>query len=216
MHTEPTGSGIVRSDRRVVITGIGVTAPGGIGTKAFWELLTAGRTATRAITLFDASGFRSRVAAECDFDPAAEGLSPQEIRRMDRAAQFGVVCAREALADSGLRGTDVPPERIGVSIGSAVGCTMGLEEEYVVLSDGGRRGRVGGGGRGARVSGLHRVHGRAGRGRYWLQSDLVRPRRRGDRRRYRRTAVADHRGLFRCDQGHITEQQRPCPRLAAV
>ncbi|ACZ87054.1 beta-ketoacyl-[acyl-carrier-protein] synthase family protein [Streptosporangium roseum] len=127
------------NDRRVVITGIGVTAPGGIGTKAFWELLTAGRTATRNITLFDASGFRSRIGAECDFDPAAEGLSPQEIRRMDRAAQFGVVCAREALADSGLEEGAVPPERIGVSIGSAVGCTMGLEQEYVVLSDGGRR-----------------------------------------------------------------------------
>ncbi|WP_031172340.1 beta-ketoacyl-[acyl-carrier-protein] synthase family protein [Streptosporangium roseum] len=127
------------NDRRVVITGIGVTAPGGIGTKAFWELLTAGRTATRTITLFDASGFRSRIGAECDFDPVAEGLSPQEIRRMDRAAQFGVVCAREALADSGLEEGAVPPERIGVSIGSAVGCTMGLEQEYVVLSDGGRR-----------------------------------------------------------------------------
>jgi act minimal PKS ketosynthase (KS/KS alpha) len=132
-------SRLVATERRVVITGIGVTAPGGIGIKAFWELLTAGRTATRAITLFDASGFRSRVAAECDFDPAAEGLSPQEIRRMDRAAQFGVVSAREALADSGLSGRDVPPERIGVTIGSAVGCTTGLENEYVVLSDGGRR-----------------------------------------------------------------------------
>ncbi|MER7457034.1 beta-ketoacyl-[acyl-carrier-protein] synthase family protein [Micromonospora sp. NPDC126480] len=125
--------------RRVVVTGIGVVAPGGIGTKAYWDLLTAGRTATRPITLFDASHFRSRIAAECDFDPAAQGLSPQEIRRMDRAAQFAVVSAREAWADSGLEDAGVPPERTGVSIGSAVGCTTGLEEEYLVLSDGGRR-----------------------------------------------------------------------------
>ncbi|WP_119730331.1 beta-ketoacyl-[acyl-carrier-protein] synthase family protein [Thermomonospora amylolytica] len=129
-------------DRRVVVTGIGVVAPGGIGQKAFWEMLVAGRTATRPISLFDATGFRSRIAAECDFDPAAEGLSPQQIRRMDRAAQFGVVAAREALADSGLELQSVPPERVGVSIGSAVGCTMGLEEEYVVLSDGGRQWNV--------------------------------------------------------------------------
>nr|AUO15560.1 beta-ketoacyl synthase alpha [Actinomycetota bacterium] len=113
-------------------------APGGIGTKGFWELLTAGRTATRRISLFDPTGFRSQVAAECDFDPAAEGLSPQEIRRMDRAAQFAVAATREALADSGLTPAEAPAHRTGVSLGSAVGCTTGLEEEYVVLSDAGR------------------------------------------------------------------------------
>ncbi|WP_214410572.1 beta-ketoacyl-[acyl-carrier-protein] synthase family protein [Sphaerisporangium fuscum] len=124
---------------RVVITGMGVVAPGGVGAKAFWELLTSGKTATRTISLFDPTGFRSRVAAECDFDPAREGLTPQEIRRMDRAAQFAVVCTRDALADSGLTPDELPVHRTGVSIGSAVGCTMGLEEEYVVLSDGGRK-----------------------------------------------------------------------------
>jgi len=124
---------------RAVITGIGVIAPGGIGREPFWDLLTAGRTATRTISLFDPTGFRSRIAAECDFDPAAAGLSPQQIRRMDRAGQFAVVCTREALADSGIDLGGMSPERIGVSIGSAVGCTMGLEEEYAVLSDAGRR-----------------------------------------------------------------------------
>jgi len=127
------------AERVPVITGIGVVAPGGTGVKAFWDLLTAGRTATRTISLFDPTGFRSRVGAECDFDPAAEGLSPQEVRRMDRAAQFAVVAAREAVGDSGLDPAALRPERIGVSIGSAVGCTTGLEQEYAVLSDGGRR-----------------------------------------------------------------------------
>ncbi|MEU4805703.1 beta-ketoacyl-[acyl-carrier-protein] synthase family protein [Actinosynnema sp. NPDC023587] len=126
------------SGRRVVITGIGVTAPGGIGTKAFWDLLTAGRTATRLISTFDATGFRSRIAAEIDFDAERSGLSPQQVRRMDRAAQLAVVSAREAMTDSGLVFVDLDPHRIGVTIGSAVGATMGLDQEYRVVSDGGR------------------------------------------------------------------------------
>jgi minimal PKS ketosynthase (KS/KS alpha) len=126
------------SDRRVVITGVGVVAPGGIGRKVFWDLLASGRSATRTTTLFDATGYRSRVTAECDFDPAEWGLTPREIRRMDRATQMAVVSAREALKDSGLTEQAVPPERTGVVMGSAVGCTMGLEQEYLVLSDSGR------------------------------------------------------------------------------
>jgi act minimal PKS ketosynthase (KS/KS alpha) len=125
--------------RKAVITGIGVVAPGDVGREAFWDLLTAGRTATRPITLFDASRFRSRMAAEVDFDPRAAGLSAQEVRRMDRAAQFAVVCTREAVADSGIALGSLDPGRVAVSIGSAVGCTMGLEEEYAVLADEGRR-----------------------------------------------------------------------------
>ncbi|MFF4403285.1 beta-ketoacyl-[acyl-carrier-protein] synthase family protein [Streptomyces sp. NPDC001262] len=125
--------------RKAVITGIGVVAPGGVGREAFWDLLSAGRTATRAISLFDASGFRSRIAAEVDFDPRAAGLSYQEIRRMDRAAQFAVVAVDEAVADSGIEPGALDPERIGVSLGSAVGCTTSLEQEYRVLSDDGRR-----------------------------------------------------------------------------
>jgi act minimal PKS ketosynthase (KS/KS alpha) len=123
--------------RRVVITGIGVVAPGGVGTKEFWSLLTSGRTATRGITHFDASSFRSRIAAEADFDAAREGLTPQQVRRMDRAAQFAVVSAREAVTDSGLETAALDPTRTGVTIGSAVGATTSLDTEYAVVSDGG-------------------------------------------------------------------------------
>ncbi|MEW2162120.1 beta-ketoacyl-[acyl-carrier-protein] synthase family protein [Streptomyces sp. NPDC007084] len=124
--------------QRVVITGVGVTAPGGQGAKAFWNLITDGRTATRRISLFDPAPFRSQVAAEADFDPELSGLTPQEIRRMDRAAQFAVVTAREAVADSGPAFEDLDPRRAGVTIGSAVGATMGLDREYRTVSDGGR------------------------------------------------------------------------------
>ncbi|MET8676803.1 beta-ketoacyl-[acyl-carrier-protein] synthase family protein [Streptomyces sp. NPDC004647] len=126
------------SGRRVVITGLEVLAPGGVGAKDFWSLLSEGRTATRGITFFDPSPFRSRVAAEIDFDPEAQGLHPQEIRRMDRAAQFAVVTARGALSDSGLELEGYAPHRVGVTVGTAVGATMGLDEEYRVVSDGGR------------------------------------------------------------------------------
>ncbi|MEU8027627.1 beta-ketoacyl-[acyl-carrier-protein] synthase family protein [Streptomyces sp. NPDC049099] len=126
------------SGRRVAVTGIGVLAPGGVGVKNFWSLLSEGRTATRGITFFDASPFRSRVAAEIDFDPEEHGLSPHEIRRTDRAAQLAVVAAREAVADSGLELEQLDPHRVGVTVGSAVGATMGLDQEYRVVSDGGR------------------------------------------------------------------------------
>jgi minimal PKS ketosynthase (KS/KS alpha) len=129
---------VAGTDRRVVITGIGVLAPGGNGLKAFWQLLADGRTATRLITGFDVTPFRSRIAAECDFDPAQYGLTQRETRRMDRAAQFAVVCGRDAIADSGLEPARLDPGRLGVTVGSAVGCTMSLEREYVVVSDAGR------------------------------------------------------------------------------
>ena len=126
------------SGRRVVITGIEVLAPGGVGKDRFWDMLSEGRTATRGITFFDPSPFRSQVAAEMDFDPEQHGLTPQEVRRMDRAAQFAVVAARGAVADSGIDLAVHEPHRVGVTIGSAVGATTGLDEEYRIVSDGGR------------------------------------------------------------------------------
>ncbi|GAA3192075.1 beta-ketoacyl-[acyl-carrier-protein] synthase family protein [Actinocorallia longicatena] len=126
-------------NRRVVITGMGVRAPGALGRKQFWDLLSSGRTSTRRISFFDPAPYRSQVAAEVDFDAAAEGLSPREIRRMDRATQFAVVCAREAVSDSGIDLAAGSPHRVGVSLGSAVAAATSLEREYLVLSDSGRR-----------------------------------------------------------------------------
>ncbi|MCM3882383.1 beta-ketoacyl synthase [Frankia sp. R82] len=124
--------------RRAVITGLGAVAPGGIGVDAYWKQLTDGQSATGPITLFDPSPYRSRIAAEVDFDPVAAGLGPREIRRMDRATQFAVVAAREALGDSGLESGAAPAERTAVALGTAVGCTTRMEQEYVILSDSGR------------------------------------------------------------------------------
>ncbi|MET7982914.1 MULTISPECIES: beta-ketoacyl-[acyl-carrier-protein] synthase family protein [unclassified Streptomyces] len=125
--------------RRVAVTGIGVVAPGGTGTKAFWDLLEGGRTATRGITLFDPAGLRSRIAAECDFDPLAHGLDPELIEHVDRYIQFAVVAADEAVHDSGLDTGREDPWRVGVSLGSAVGGTTRLEHDYVRVSESGRR-----------------------------------------------------------------------------
>lgn len=137
-----SAAGLGTGPRRIAVTGVGVVAPGGVGRTAFWNLLTEGRTATRRITFFDPSRFRSQIAAEVDFDPAAAGLTHDEIDRNDRFIQFAMVAADEAVADSGLdltSGTGVDHDRLGISLGSAVGATMRLEQEYVNVSESGAR-----------------------------------------------------------------------------
>ncbi|MEU7958934.1 beta-ketoacyl-[acyl-carrier-protein] synthase family protein [Micromonospora humida] len=124
--------------RRVVVTGVGVVAPGGVTRDRFWKTLTEGRTATRRISFFDPSPYRSQIAAECDFDPDAAGLTPAQRQRSDRYVQFALACAAEALADSGLELTDAERDVAGVVLGTAVGGTTALEQEYVRVSDAGR------------------------------------------------------------------------------
>ncbi|MER6675066.1 beta-ketoacyl-[acyl-carrier-protein] synthase family protein [Streptomyces sp. NPDC000983] len=125
--------------RRVAVTGIGVVAPDGIGVPRFWDLLSSGRTATRRISFFDPSGLRSQIAAECDFDPAAHGLTEDQIARNDRYIQFALVAGEEAVRDSGLDLAAQDPWRVGVSLGTAVGGTTRLEHDYVLVSNGGQR-----------------------------------------------------------------------------
>jgi minimal PKS ketosynthase (KS/KS alpha) len=124
--------------KRTVVTGVGVVAPGGATRDRFWEMITAGRTATRRITFFDPAGFRSQIAAEVDFDPQAGGLTAEECERMDRYIQFAAVAALEAMRDSGLDLAQVDRDQMGVSLGSAVGGTTYLENGYVAVSDHGK------------------------------------------------------------------------------
>jgi minimal PKS ketosynthase (KS/KS alpha) len=124
--------------RRVAVTGIGVVAPGGVTREAFWDRITSGETATGMITAFDPSGFRSRIAAEADFDANEAGLTRHEQIRQDRYVQFAAVAALEAVDDSGLQLEEADRDRMGVVLGSAVGGTIQLEDGYVAVSNHGQ------------------------------------------------------------------------------
>jgi 3-oxoacyl-[acyl-carrier-protein] synthase II len=106
--------------QRVVVTGLGVLSPLGIGVRSFWESTLAGRTAVGPITRFDASSYNSRVAAQIDdFDPR-DFLLPRRVRWTDRFAQFAVAAARLALDDAALS-TNGAADDAGVYLGSALG-----------------------------------------------------------------------------------------------
>ena len=107
--------------RRVVITGLGLITPVGIGVTESWNNIIAGVSGIINITKFDASNFSSKVAGEVkNFEPN-NFLNPKDARRMDTFIQYGLVAGIEAFKDSGLEVNDKNAERIGVSIGSGIG-----------------------------------------------------------------------------------------------
>lgn len=125
--------------RRVVITGMGVVAPNGIGVESFWNSLVHGRSGVRKISHFDASSYPSQVAAEVsDFD-ATNYMSSKSARRMDRFGQYAVACARMALDDASLEVTDKNSDRIGLAIGSALGGIPSAEEQHSIFVERGLR-----------------------------------------------------------------------------
>ena len=118
---------------RVVVTGIGLVTPVGLDRKTTWDSLLEGKSGIDYISLFDAEGFESRIAAEVnDFD-AAPILGRKEARRLDRFAQFACVAALEALDDAGLDMANEDPDRVGVLIGSGVGGIMTITEQHKIL-----------------------------------------------------------------------------------
>ena len=124
---------MVEGLRRVVVTGLGAVTPSGNSVAEYWSGLTSGRNGVASITLFDAEKHACRFAAEVkDFDPTGF-LEPKEAKRWDRFCKFGVVAAKQALADAGLEITDANAERIGVSIGSGVGGLLTMETQAHVL-----------------------------------------------------------------------------------
>ena len=125
--------------RRVVVTGLGVVSPVGIGVQASWANLLAGKSGITHITKFDASAFSSQIAGEVkDFD-VSQYLPAKEARRMDTFIQFGMVAAIEAVKDSGIVATEENAERIGVSIGSGIGGLRLIEETNDTYDAGGPR-----------------------------------------------------------------------------
>jgi 3-oxoacyl-[acyl-carrier-protein] synthase II len=109
--------------RRVVVTGIGVVAPNGVGKKAFWKACVDGRSGVRSIRTFDASSHPVRVAAEVpDFDLSVYLPSQhrKSLKIMGRAARFGVAAAGMAVEDSGLDLARQNPERVGVVMGTGI------------------------------------------------------------------------------------------------
>jgi 3-oxoacyl-[acyl-carrier-protein] synthase II len=107
--------------RRVVITGMGVVAPNGIGIENFWDSLVNGRSAVRSITHFDASSYPSQIAAEVpDFDPI-HYMDPKTAKRLGRFAQFALAAAEMAVEDSEIDLGREDPYRVGVFIGTAIG-----------------------------------------------------------------------------------------------
>ncbi len=127
----------LRPLRRVVISGIGVVAPNGIGKEAFWHACLAGQSGIQHITRFDASSLPSQIAGEiAHFDPSQFGLTVEEIQHTDRATQFALASAYLALQDASLLNTlnDDEREHTGVVIGSALACLEEGEKQWSQLT----------------------------------------------------------------------------------
>ena len=121
--------------RRVVITGMGVIAPNGIGIEKFWDSLVQGRSAVRKITHFDASSYPCQVAAEVlDFNPT-DYMDPKTAKRLGRFAQFALAASEMAVEDAKLDLDLEDPHRVGVYIGTAMGGSDVIEAQHAIFME---------------------------------------------------------------------------------
>jgi 3-oxoacyl-[acyl-carrier-protein] synthase II len=127
------------SKRKVVVTGLGVVSPVGIGVKTAWDNLIAGKSGIAQITKFDASAFSSTIAGEVKGFNAEDFIPAKDARRMDTFIQYGLAAAIEAVKDSGIVATEENAERIGVSIGSGIGGMQLIEDTDILYQASGPR-----------------------------------------------------------------------------
>jgi 3-oxoacyl-[acyl-carrier-protein] synthase II len=123
------------SRRRVVVTGLGLVSPVGIGVEPSWQSLVAGRSGIGPITLFDASTYPTRIAGEVkNFEPG-DYMDKKEARRNDRFIQFALAAAEMAVKDSGLDMTREDPDQVGCIVGAGIGGLGTIEENRDVLKE---------------------------------------------------------------------------------
>ncbi|WP_047533384.1 beta-ketoacyl-ACP synthase II [Methylotenera sp. N17] len=125
--------------RRVVVTGLGVVSPVGIGVSTAWQNLIAGQSGITRITKFDPSNFASQVAGEVKNFNVEDFLPAKDARRMDTFIQYGLAAGIEAFKDSGIEVTEQNAERIGVAIGSGIGGLGLIESTNDTYDEGGPR-----------------------------------------------------------------------------
>jgi 3-oxoacyl-[acyl-carrier-protein] synthase II len=123
----------------VVVTGVGLVTPLGIGTEASWEAIHAGRSGIGPITQFDAAAFSCRIAGEVKGFNPGDYIEKKEIKKMGRFIQFAVAAADFALKDSGLKVAPEDAEQVGVYIGSGIGGFEVIEREHRNLLEHGPR-----------------------------------------------------------------------------
>jgi 3-oxoacyl-[acyl-carrier-protein] synthase II len=119
--------------KRIVVTGIGVVSPVGVGKTNYWNSLVSGISGVGRITHFDPTGFDVQIAAEVKGFDVTNWIERKESRRMDRFVHFGVAAALDAIEDAGLKITPANAERVGVLVGSGIGGLQTLEDQVKVL-----------------------------------------------------------------------------------
>ena len=125
--------------RRVVITGIGLVSPVGIGTSENWKALCEGRSGVGKITKFDATGYPAQIAGEVKgFDPLAF-IEKKEVKKMDVFIQYAIAASQFAMDDSNLSIDSSNAARVGVFIASGIGGFTTIEREHKALLKGGPR-----------------------------------------------------------------------------